>query len=547
VKTHGWHRTTLLLGLLIGAFPCIVGAATVSEQIIVDQIGYRTTADKWFMIADPRTGQNSSITYNAGTSVILRRSDNTNAMTITLSLFNSGVEYAPAGDVVWQGNFSSFTTPGTYRIYDPTNDRQSYDFDIGDDIYNRILKATVKSYYYQRCGTAITSTYGGTWTHAACHTTTQQAAHLWDGSDLGQPRTITGGWHDAGDYRKYVTFTSDTLWDLMHAAEWYSTRFDDALGIPESGNGVPDFLDEVKYELDWLLKMQRADGALFSGAFVTTNGSNPGQGDPSTENTVYWYANVSTAATGTGAMAFALGSRLLGAYGTYSSYAVTLRTAAENAWAFLQANPTNLQYNHTGFTNANANRDAAEDLRLRVAAAAELYHLTGNTTYRTYFDAHYNDPATAESWGHQPITSGYFETGASGTLQRAMVSYCLAPGATASIATTIKGSGQGAVGQRGALGIEAERERGDGDCLRRGRRGIPPLLSRAQPPVLVLPDPVAVVRGEEVHHADLPWMVPRGYGVRVEPSARDPGRGSQRQLRHRHGQLGRHGRLSACG
>ncbi len=446
----------LFLIFLIYTIP--IFSAPVSEQIIVDQIGYRTNSDKWFMIADPRTGQNSAITYVPGATVQLRRSsDNTVIQTITLSTFNNGNEYAPAGDVVWQGNFSSFTTHGTYHIYDPANDRQSYNFDIGDSIYNIILRQSVKAYYYQRCGTAITSTYGGTWTHAACHTQ-QQNALLYDGGVIsGTQRNVTGGWHDAGDYRKYVTFTFTTLWDLMHAYEWYPDRFVDDTGIPESNNNIPDILDEVKYELDWLLRMQRADGALYSGVFVT-NCCTGGNGDPSTETTTYYYANYSTAATVTGVMAFALGARLFAPFN--SSYSLTLRTAAENAWTFLENNPDNIQYNHSGFSNANANWDNATEKQGRVAAAAELWHLTGDTKYRTYVDNNYNNPNTTDGGWHQPIINGYFETGASSIIQRGLVSYCLAPNSTSSVVNAIKTSlNQGiqnqAYGQRNADAYKA--------------------------------------------------------------------------------------------
>jgi len=428
----------LLILFLIVLQNFLLTAAPITEQIIIDQIGYRTNAEKWFMIAAPRQGQNSSITYVPGATVQLRRSsDNAVMQTITLSSFNSGNVYTPAGDVVWQGNFSSFTTPDTYHIYDPTNDRQSYNFEIRDDVYNTILQQSVKSYYYQRCGTAITSTYGGTWTHAVCHTQEQNAL-LYDGGVVsGTQRNVSGGWHDAGDYRKYVTFTFTTLWDLMHAYEWFPDKFSDNTGIPESGNGIPDILDEVKYELDWLLRMQKADGSLYSGVFVT-GGVSGGNGDPSTETTTYYYANYSTAATVTGAMAFALGARLFAPFN--ASYSSQLRTAAENAWTFLEAHTSNIQYNHNGFQNANANWEDNHEKQGRVAAAAELFHLTGDTKYRNYVDANYNSSATQESWGHQPILSGYFETGGSNIIQRGLVSYCLAPGATTSVVNAIKTS-----------------------------------------------------------------------------------------------------------
>ena len=164
---------------MILSFITAAYGAPITEQIIVDQIGYRTTADKWFMIADPRTGYNAAVDYVPGANVELRRaSDNTSVMTIPLTAWNAGAEHSQSGDVVWQGNFSTYTTPGTYYIFDPANNTQSFNFDISDDTYNTILESSVKSYYYQRCGTAITGAYGGAWTHSACHNQSAKRAPL---------------------------------------------------------------------------------------------------------------------------------------------------------------------------------------------------------------------------------------------------------------------------------------------------------------------------------------------------------------------------------
>ncbi|PKL91438.1 MAG: hypothetical protein CVV21_07590 [Candidatus Goldiibacteriota bacterium HGW-Goldbacteria-1] len=440
-------KRVLATVFLLSILNSYIISAPITEQIIVDQIGYRTTADKWFMIADPRTGYNAAVTYVPGASVELRRaSDDISVMTIPVTAWNAGAEHSQSGDVVWQGNFSAYTTPGTYYIFDTTNNTQSFDFDIADDTYNTILESSVKSYYYQRCGTAITGAHGGTWTHAACHTTTQQTARLYDaslGGDQGAAtaRDITGGWHDAGDYRKYTSWMAVIVWDLAYAYEWNPDAFSDATGIPESNNGVPDILDEIKWELDWLLRMQGTNGALYSGAFVVTgiNGTGNGIGDPSTENRQYFYANYSTAATGSGCSSFAIGARLFAPYeAAYPGYSAALQIAAENAWAYLQANPSNITYNHTGFDNANANKGVDADRGHRIMSAAELYRLTGDTDYRTYIDDHYDDPPSTGV--HNPITSGYFETSGSYEIQRGLISYCLVPGATSSVVTAVKNS-----------------------------------------------------------------------------------------------------------
>lgn len=427
--------------------------AAVSQMIVVDQIGYRVNSAKVFMIKNPITGYDNGTPYVPGATAQLRRSSDNAVMlpSIALTAWNAGAEDAVSGDRVWQGNFTAFTTPGTYHIYDPANDRQSYNFEIGDNIYNGALAASLKSYYYNRSNIAITSTNGGVWTHVLDHTQ-QLTARLYDsalgGIQNGTERDITKGWFDAGDYRKYTAWMAPVIWDLAYAYEWYPDRFSDASNIPESGNGVPDILDEIKWELDWMLKMQETNsasprfGALYSGCFVVTgiNGTGNSDGDPSLDNRPYFYANYSTAATASGAAAFAIGARLFASYAAaYPGYSAQLLTAAERAWTFLQANTGNIQYNHTNFDNANANQNDSGDKQLRFMAAAELYRATGTAAYRTYCDSNYNNANTTDGT-HQPILNNYFETGASSTIQRGLVSYCFAPGATVATVNAIKTS-----------------------------------------------------------------------------------------------------------
>jgi len=446
----------LLILFLIFIQISLINAAPISEQIVVDQIGYRTNSVKWFMIKNPITGYDSAITYVPGTTVQLRRSsDNAVMQTINLIQWNGGNEDTTfSGDQVWQGEFTSFITPGTYHIYDPTNDRQSYNFEIGDNIYNSALVASVKMFFYNRSNITITASTGGTWIHAYDHGQ-QGAALLYDNSlggvQQGTQRDITKGWFDAGDYRKYTSWMANVIWHLGYAFEWNSNKFGDNTGINESGNGVPDILDEIKWELDWMLKMQETNtsspifGALYSGCFVVNGYSGSySDGDPSLDQNPYFYANYSTGATASGAAAFAIGARLFAPYEVaYPGYSAQLRTAAVNAWNFLVAHPSNIQYDHTNFNNANANVSDVEEKQLRFMAAAELYRLTGDSTYKEYCDANYNNPNTGD-W-HQPIINNYFETGASGTMQRGLISYCMAPGATLSVVNAIKTSLQNGI------------------------------------------------------------------------------------------------------
>ena len=75
-------------------------------------------------------------------------------------------------------------------------------------------------------------------------------------------KDLRGGWYDAGDFNKYTTWTARYIIVLLHAFEEHPQAFSDDYGIPESGNGIPDILDEVKWGLDWLVRMQNADGSF---------------------------------------------------------------------------------------------------------------------------------------------------------------------------------------------------------------------------------------------------------------------------------------------
>lgn len=164
--------------------------------------------------------------------------------------FEGPVDSAAADEKVYQGDFSDFTEAGTYTIK-VSNDDESYPFVIGEDVYDDLLKDSLLMLTRQRCGMEVSKELADDFAHPECHTT--QAVVY----GTNEKRDVTGGWHDAGDYGRYVVAGVTTVADLLLAYEDYPEVWkSDDLGIPESGNGVPDILDEAKYELDWLLKMQ---------------------------------------------------------------------------------------------------------------------------------------------------------------------------------------------------------------------------------------------------------------------------------------------------
>lgn len=437
---------------LLIAFPSMVHS-TVTPNIIVDQFGYRPGDTKVAVFSQPQQGIGSPSTFNPGTSFnLISASTGNTVFTGTITQWNGGATDASSGDVAWWGDFSIYTTPGNYYIQVPGGSNpgaQSTTFALSATVYNPVLQTASRMYLYQRCGENITAANGGAnWNHPACHENANQdlAAHLYDGSDQGLPRDVHGGWHDAGDYNKYIPFTGNTIWDLVNAYEWYPCSFGDNNNIPESGNGVPDILDEVKWELDWYLRMQDTDGGVYSVVGTTTGDNN--QGAPAADTGTRVYTNKSTIATATFARNCAIGAKAFAAYNAqYPGYSATLQNAAVTAWGYLQLNPAQITYNNTGLSTTDANVDVNSDARARADAAAELFALTGNTAYQAYFDANYNATAIEDlSSGFRPVSNppapgtDHFDPSLCFDLEQAMVTYCLTPGATASVVSAIKQS-----------------------------------------------------------------------------------------------------------
>jgi len=363
---------------------------TTTEFIKVDQFGYRTSDQKIAIIANPQTGFNDTAHFTPGTSYQVRRwSDDAIVFTGSLTAWNGGATQTQSGDKVWWFDFSSVTAADDYYVYDVTNAVGSYRFTINDCVYGNVMKAALRTYYYQRCGMAKSTPYADVgWTDVVCHQGTQQDAdcRLYSNTNSSTSKNLSGGWHDAGDFNKYVNFTWETLTNLLLAYGQNPTAFGDNNNIPESGNGIPDLLDEVKYELDWLLKMQNTDGSALS---IVGGGS----GSPPSADLQYRrYGPANTSATLTAASVFALAAIECKATGIHSmkTYAKTLKTAAVNAWKWAKAHP-NVYFYNTGVIGAGEQEtDDYGRLARKVAAACYLYAYTGVTTYKTFFENNYN-------------------------------------------------------------------------------------------------------------------------------------------------------------
>lgn len=268
-------------------------------------------------------------------------------------------------------DFSSVTAPGTYKIV--AGDKESFEFKIGADVYDEAFKASLRMFYLQRCGMELTSDLAGDYAHPACHT---EKATVFGTSEKID---VSGGWHDAGDYGRYVVSGAKAAADLMLAYKLYPNAFDDALNIPESGNGVPDVIDEVRYELDWLFKMQNSEGGVYH---KVTCANFPGFVMPEEETEELIVTPVSTTATADFAAVMAMASVVFAEFDMpYSQRCLDAATRATN---YLESHKgVEGTKNPDGIVTGEYPDD--KDIDERIWAYAELYKATGEAVYDEEF------------------------------------------------------------------------------------------------------------------------------------------------------------------
>jgi len=237
------------------------------------------------------------------------------------------------GDRLRPLDFTAVTTPGRYYLR--YQDSRSPTFQIGHDVYQEPLRLMLRSYYLQRCGVAIDDAETQV-RHAACHLQDGTLAHADASGAQGASRPTVGGWHDAGDYGKYVATAAVTLGRLLNLYERYPSMFPDRqLTIPESGNGVSDLLDEMRVEMEWLRSLQREDGAVYR---KVSGMSWPKKATPDQDDQPRFVFGVSTPETAKFAAVAALSARIFQAIDL--EFARACLAAAQRAWRYLALHPT---------------------------------------------------------------------------------------------------------------------------------------------------------------------------------------------------------------
>jgi hypothetical protein len=397
--------------------PASTAVVGMGPFIVVDQFGYLPDGEKIAVVRDPQTGFDAADAFAPGASYeVIDTATNAAVMTGTATPWNAGAMDASSGDRVWHFDFSSVTAPGTYEILDVDRNVRSARFEIRDDIYRSVLTQAMRVYFYQRVGFPKTAQFAGpAWADAASHMGPLQdpQARLYSArDDASTERDLRGGWYDAGDYSKYTARAARDVVTLLRAYAERPRAFTDDYGIPESGNGVPDILDEVKWELDWLVRMQNGDGSVLS--IVGEDSGSP----PSSATGQSLYGSASAHATLSTAAVYALGAKVYGAQvPALAAYAADLQARAVAAWTWGIANP-DVQFRNNdpsaGTSGLGSGQQETDDYGRamdRIVAAIYLFDLTGDATYREYVDAHYREAhlftvplaSASEAWIQRPL------------------------------------------------------------------------------------------------------------------------------------------------
>jgi endoglucanase len=360
--------------LLVVIISVVTAAAAPTADIKVDQVGYLQYARKFAFV----------VTSEPAAEFLLR---NTNDSAIVFRGRLSSPSYdADSGDSIQVADFSKFQSEGRFYIEAP-GVGNSCSFSIGPSVYRRAFYLTMRAFYGQRCGTAVDlgPEFPG-FKHAACHL----AGAYHPSSGKSGPRPSTKGWHDAGDYGRYVVNSGIATAELLWTWELFGHRFKNlGLNIPESQNSTPDFLDEVRWNLDWMLTMQDNDGGVWPkqtserfAEFVMPENDTLSSYVIGTNNEPY----KSSAATADFAAVMAIAGRVYKSFD--AAFAKRCLTAAQKAWTWLEKNPNVTFRNPDGvLTGEYGDRDPRDEI---LWAAAELWRTTKQPNYERYFLKHYS-------------------------------------------------------------------------------------------------------------------------------------------------------------
>lgn len=365
--------------------------------IKVNQVGFLETSEKYAFVS----GFEDDFKAAAATQFQVKRvSDNSVAYSGQLVLV-ADYDANDSGERVFKAVFTDLKQPGEYYItVNADGIDKSPDFKIGNDIYKSLLVDSSRYLYYQRANIDLVAPYC---TDYPRKDKSPQDFNCNFASNPSGTRDVSKGWYDAGDPNKYVTTGAETVSTLLWAYDMFpEVFFDKQNNIPESGNGVPDILDEARWELEWILKMQdAASGGFYCRVAFTDNFSSGQRVIMDKQGNTTNIKSTADTATAVGVLAHA--SIVYAKYDPV--FAQKCLDAAKRGWPFLLQNPNNIKSPDGAYSTDS---DKCE----RFWAASSLFRVTGDSSCNEYIKANYLDAASTFDGGNGdwtiPWNNGFF-------------------------------------------------------------------------------------------------------------------------------------------
>jgi endoglucanase len=351
------------IGLALVALPAPALAADATTQIRLNTVGFIPGKEKKASIAATNCADFSVVRVKDGAVVFQG--------TVTGPVTNTDTS-----EMLYIADFSKFKKTGDYQL-DVPGVGISAPFRVASDVYDEPFHVAMAGMYLWRCGTAVKFDYKGeTFQHGVCHTN-----DAWMDLVTGQHVKVESlkGWHDAGDYNKYVINAGVTVGCMYRAWADFPSLHKVKLAIPESGGRLPDFLAEIKWETDWLLTMQFPDGSVSHKISTMSFG---GFILPEQETADRFFVPWASAATADFVAMMAQTARYMRPYDR--AYADRCLAAARKSYEFLKAHPENHDADMMGVTTGGYGTDDRDD---RLWAAAELWETTGDAEALRDFEA----------------------------------------------------------------------------------------------------------------------------------------------------------------
>ena len=349
----------------------LVAAQAFAAIAYINQIGYRPGDFKELALVD--ANGNVDFVNSAGQ--------------VVLSVTPKSASFWDAsGQNVQLVDFSKLSEAGKYSIKVGGNVLRS-DLVVKSQTYEEIFKASIKWFYYQRASMALEQQYAGKWNRAAGHTNATIELH----NSTGASGTINSskGWYDAGDYGRYIVNSGITTYTLLSLYEHFPDYFKTLKwNIPAEGN-LPDLLAEIKYNLDWMLTMQAADGMVYHKLSTLQF---PGDVMPAGDKEDLYVIGKGTAA------AFDFAGVMAAAYRVYkpfdAAYATKCLEAAKKAYAWGVQNPKVMFTNPRDVATGSYSDGKLDDEK--VFAGMELFISTGDASYKQTLNS--NEASVIPAW-----------------------------------------------------------------------------------------------------------------------------------------------------